>query len=257
MGFSPDWLALREPVDHASRDADLLARAGACAGEGSVVVDLGSGTGSTARAFADAVCATWKWRFVDDDSSLLDIALARHPDAERVVFDLRDIDRLPLEGAGLVTASALLDLMPLEWVAALARRLQGAGIPFYAALNFNGVMRWSPCHDADAGVTRAFNAHQRTDKGIGPALGPAASEAAAQVFGEHGFDVYSGDSPWKLGAAEARLHDELLAGIGEAAAEQGCAQARGWAASRRAAVAQTTGYIGHTDILALPQKSGD
>ncbi len=254
MGFSPDWLTLREPVDHASRDAGLLAQAVACAGQGAVVVDLGSGTGSTARAFGDAACARCQWRFVDSDQALLDIAQARHPGAERVVFDLRDIDQLPLEGVGLVTASALLDLMPLEWVTALARRLQGAGIPFYGALNFNGVMRWSPRHDADAGVTRAFNTHQRTDKGIGPALGPTASEAATQVFKQHGFDVHLGDSPWELGAAEARLHDELLAGIGHAAAEVGFAQARDWVADRRAAVAQTAGYIGHTDILALPQK---
>lgn len=257
MGFSPDWLALREPVDHASRDANLLAQAVACAAQGDVVVDLGSGTGSTARAFGDAACATCQWRFVDNDRALLDIALARYPGAERVVFDLRDIDQLPLEGVGLVTASALLDLMSLEWVTALARRLQGAGIAFYGALNFNGVMRWSPRHDADAGVTRAFNAHQRMDKGTGPALGPTASEAAARVFAQHGFDVHLGDSPWELGAADVRIHEEVLAGIGHAAAEMGFAQARDWVADRRAAVAQTSGYIGHTDVLALPQKVGE
>ncbi|MGB3408436.1 MAG: class I SAM-dependent methyltransferase, partial [Jannaschia sp.] len=225
-------------------------------GPGAVVVDLGSGTGSTARAATDAVCATWRWRFVDGDPALLDIAQARHPEAEKSVFDLRDIDRLPLEGVRLVTASALLDLMPLEWVTALARRLQAAELPFYGALNYNGRMHWSPPHDADADVTRAFNAHQRTDKGIGPALGPTSGEAAAQVFTEHGFDVSLGDSPWELGAAEARLHRELLAGIGDAAEMVGFAHARDWVADRQATVSQTAGYIGHTDILAVPQKVG-
>ena len=83
MGFSPDWLALREPVDHASRDAGLLAQAAACAGQGAIVVDLGSGTGSTARAFTGV---TWQWRFVDGDATLLDIAQARHPGTEQMVL---------------------------------------------------------------------------------------------------------------------------------------------------------------------------
>ncbi|MEJ8562550.1 class I SAM-dependent methyltransferase [Yoonia sp. GPGPB17] len=254
MGFSPDWLALREPLDHASRDADLLARAVACAGPGTVVVDLGSGTGSTARAFGDTGC---RWRFIDGDAALLDIAQARHPGAEQVVFDLRDIEELPLEGVGMVTASALLDLMPLEWVKALAGRLQDAGIPLYAALNYNGVMRWLPRHEADSDVTKAFNAHQRTDKGIGPALGPTASEVAAEVFADQGFEVHFGDSPWQLNGSAAQLHDELLNGIGMAAAEAGYAQAQAWTADRCATVAETVGYIGHTDIFAVPRDMGE
>lgn len=254
MGFSPDWLALREPVDHASRDARLLAQAVAIAGPGVVVADLGSGTGSTARAFGDAGCI---WRFVDGDQALLDIAQARHPGSQQVMFDLRDIDQLPLDGVGLVTASALLDLMPLWWISALVGRLQTAGIPFYGALNYNGQMRWSPPHDADQAVTDAFNVHQRTDKGIGLSLGPTASDAAAEIFAQYGFDVHVGDSPWQLNGTTAPLHDELLAGIGDAAAEAGFGSARAWAADRRAGVAQTAGYIGHTDIFAVPGGIGE
>lgn len=255
VGFSSDWLALREPVDHLSRDPDLLARAATCARPGAVVVDLGSGTGSTARAFGSSV--GWQWRFVDGEPGLLDIAQARHPGSEQVIMDLRDIDQLPLEGVDLVTASALLDLMPLDWVTALAGRLHGAGIPFYAALSYNGVMRWSPPHGADGDVTDAFNTHQRSDKGIGAALGPAAGETTARVFEHYGYEVQQRDSPWHLGASDTALHHELLIGIGNAAAEAGCAQAQDWVADRLAALSPTAGYIGHTDILALPQRSGE
>jgi hypothetical protein len=257
VGFSPDWLALREPVDHASRDPGLLARAAACAPAGATVLDLGSGTGSTARAFAGATDADWQWRFVDGERQLLEIAQRQHPGSEQVAMDLRDIDKLPLEGVALVTASALLDLMPLAWVSALAQRLQDAGIPFYAALNYNGMMHWSPPHTADTDVTEAFNTHQRSDKGIGAALGPTASDATARVFDQHGFNVHLGDSPWNLGPAQAVLHRELLVGIGIAAAEAGYTPAEGWSAHRRADVAQTNGYIGHTDVLALPRKAKD
>ncbi|MDX8349424.1 class I SAM-dependent methyltransferase [Cognatiyoonia sp. IB215446] len=251
MGFSADWLALREPVDLAARDDALLARAAAFAGQDAVVLDLGSGTGSTARAFGD-VRATW--RFVDGDAALLDIAHARHPASECVTMNLRDIDDLPLDEVSLVTASALLDLMPTEWMTRLAARLQEAMIPFYAALNYDGAMRWSPALDVDATITHAFNQHQQTDKGIGPAMGPQSGQLAAQILRAHGFDVTLADSPWQLGAAEADLHAQLIAGIAEAAQECGSHQAPDWVTKRRADLARSHAVIGHTDLLAIPQK---
>ena len=46
--------------------------------------------------------------------------------SETVAADLGDLDRLPLDGVRLVTASALLDLMPARWIEALAARLAAA-----------------------------------------------------------------------------------------------------------------------------------
>ena len=50
-GFSPEWLALREPADHAARNPQVLAAVGAhFAAKGSLtVVDLGCGAGSNLR----------------------------------------------------------------------------------------------------------------------------------------------------------------------------------------------------------------
>lgn len=253
MGFSSDWLALREPADHAARNPDLLARARSFVSDGGVVLDLGGGTGSTARAFGD-IGGTW--RFVDADADLLSVAQARHPKCEPVQLDLQDVASLPLEGVRLVTASALLDLMTPDWLTALARRLRDAAIPFYAALSYDGIMRWQPSHPDDEAVTEAFNAHQRTDKGIGPALGPDAGDAAAKIFASEGFDVHQALSPWELGAGEAALHAQLLQGIADAAAETGFGPARDWGADRIASVAQAVGHIGHTDILAHPPAIG-
>lgn len=254
MSFSADWLALREPVDHASRDAELLARAKALAGPSARVADLGCGTGSTARAFG---IADWHWRFMDGDAELLGKACMLHPGSEQVVIDLKDIAALPLDGVDLVTASALLDLMPLEWVKCMAKRLREEAIPFYAALNYNGIMHWSPALPADGPVTAAFNTHQCTDKGIGPALGPMSAADTARIFEDNGFDVFMGDSPWKLGPDQAMLHDATLQGIADAAEEIGAIATADWRAARLAQVAETTGYIGHTDILAIPRASGE
>ncbi len=54
MSFTADWLALREPADQAARNHDLLMRAGRCVAAGKTVLDLGSGTGSTAQGLCNA-----------------------------------------------------------------------------------------------------------------------------------------------------------------------------------------------------------
>jgi SAM-dependent methyltransferase len=74
VGFSADWLALREPADRAARDAALARRAGEAAGPEPVIVDLGCGTGATWRALAPLLPAAARWRFVDARPVLLQLA---------------------------------------------------------------------------------------------------------------------------------------------------------------------------------------
>jgi len=82
-GFSAQWLALREPVDHRSRDRalhnklvkyleDVSAKQ-----DGAVrLIDLGSGSGSNLRALAPDLCAVQHWTLVDYDPALLTAARA-------------------------------------------------------------------------------------------------------------------------------------------------------------------------------------
>ena len=253
MGFSAAWLALREPADHAARDAALLRAAAQAAGPQAVIVDLGCGTGSTIRAFAGLLAEGAVWRLVDNDPELLRHASAAAPagvSTHRV--DLRDLDSLPLDGASLVTASALLDLCSLEWVEHLAARLAEHRLPFYAALSYDGVMHWTPPDRVDAPVTDAFNRHQVGDKGFGAALGPGATEAMAAALERRGYAVHRADIPWKLGPDQCALQRELIAGIAMAAAEAGEAQAMAWGGTRTDSVETAVCHIGHTDLLALP-----
>ncbi|TGN67704.1 class I SAM-dependent methyltransferase [Paracoccus liaowanqingii] len=255
MGFSADWLALREPADIAARDAGLLAGAVAAAGADPVILDLGCGTGSTLRTLAPHLPAHARWHLVDNDPALLERAATEAPGrAETHALDLRDLDALPLEGVTLVTASALLDLMPAPWIAALAAHLAKAGLPFYGALSYDGAMTWDPAFPEDAQITRAFNDHQRGDKGLGPALGPDAATRAAAIFAAAGFRVTEGDSPWRLDAETAPLQRALLEGIAGAAAETGAVGAAAWGDRRAAAAADSLCVIGHRDLLALPAR---
>jgi hypothetical protein len=252
MGFSADWLALRDPADRAARDPALLAAAAGAAGPSPVVMDLGCGTGASLRALGPLLPGA-VWRMVDHDPALLPLAVAAAgPGATGHVADLAGgLDGLPWDGVTLVTASALFDLVSADWVAGLAGIAAARGLPVYAALSYDGRMAWDPADADDAAVTAAFNRHQRGDKGFGPALGPDAATAAAQAFRAQGFDVHLAQSDWRLGPGDAALQAELLAGIAAAAQEAGTASAR-WLDRRAARVGQGLATIGHIDLLALP-----
>jgi SAM-dependent methyltransferase len=248
VSFAASWLDLREPADAAARDPGLLAAAAAhlAAAPAPLALDLGCGTGATARAFGARVAAL-RWRLLDRDAGLLRVAAARVRGAEVVAADLARLDRLPLEGVRLVTASALFDLVSQAWVEALAARLAAAGLGLYAALSYDGRLAWQPALAADEPARAAFNRHQRTDKGFGPALGSDAAAALAEAFRAYGYAVRTAPSDWRIGpgALQAALAD----GVAGAA---GCAEAAAWGQARRAASGSGSCTVGHIDVLALP-----
>ncbi len=255
VSFDPAWLDLREPADAAARDPGLLAAAAAYLGGVAepLALDLGCGTGATCRAFAGRAPAGLRWRLLDRDPALLRVAAARCGErVETVAADLAELGRLPLDGVRLVTASALLDLASAGWIEALADGLAARGVGIYAALSYDGRLAWEPALPQDAAVRQAFNAHQRRDKGLGPALGPDAAAALARALERPAYEVRTASSPWRLGPAEAPLQRALVAGIAAAAAETGLAAASAWGQARRAASASAGCSVGHVDLLALP-----
>jgi hypothetical protein len=79
--FSADWLALREPVDHRSRNlslqnqvVDFLHRRPPVVSGLLHITDLGSGTGSNLRALAPHFGPMQNWTLVDYDTDLLQAA---------------------------------------------------------------------------------------------------------------------------------------------------------------------------------------
>jgi SAM-dependent methyltransferase len=250
LGFSAEWLALREPADHAARDSGLLRAAVTAAGPNPVIVDVGCGTGSSVRALGPLLPEGTKWHLVDNDQALLNRAGA---EAGRGVTlhcqDIQELELLPLEGATLITASALIDIVSRQWLVDFAARVR---VPFYCALTYDGVMSWTPKDLRDSSVAAAFNAHQRGDKGFGQALGPDAVGAALEVFANSGFEVAVAKSPWQLGPGDEVLHRELVAGIAGAAWEAGEGDALPWGETRTAAAGSALCVVGHQDILALP-----
>ncbi len=271
--FDADWLALREPIDHRSRAEWLLAPL--CdtwlARGWSRVLDLGTGAGSNLRYLTPRLPAGQEWVLVDHDPDhLRTLGHAEVPASVRslrvVPGDLVHEGLAAISDADLVTASALLDLVSEDWLRRVVDACADAGRGAHFALSYNGEIGWSaggsPAgqreEDPDDALVRdAVNAHQTGDKGMGPALGPAAGAVAERLFRSARYTTWLLPSPWRVGAAEAQLVRRLIAGWEDAAATRRPADAgriHAWAERRRATVAagRCTLRVGHCDLLALP-----
>lgn len=245
MSFDTAWLDLREPADHAARDAGLLRAFVEALPSAARIVDLGSGTGSTLRAIAPLVPQA-RWVLTDNDPALLAEAKRRAPDVEVAQVDLsRDLLAALSGAADAITASALIDLVSADWLDALVAQARGRVL--YIALSYDGREVWSPAHSDDAAIFAAFEAHQRRDKGFGPALGAQAVPYLRDRLVQAGYQVQTAPSPWRVQSGP--LMTALADGIASAAHEAGLDRqtAERWAQAR--GVAERCD-VGHFDLLA-------
>jgi hypothetical protein len=258
-GFSAAWLALREPYDLRARNAKVLgAVTRAFADIPSLnVVDLACGTGSTYRALSPHLPSGQRWRLYDNDLSLLARAASR-PNVTTVPLDLAHDLEAALDGpVDLVATSALLDLVSDRWLERFAVEIATRRLPVYAALSYDGRATFEPGDARDRTIVTALNAHQRGDKGFGPALGPSAAQMAIERFERLGYSVTHGPSDWVFQPTDSEIQVEILSGWAAAAREIGdppLADVVDWLKRRREFVAagRSSIRVGHVDFFAAP-----
>jgi hypothetical protein len=263
-GFSADWLSLREPFDAAARSRKVREAALASIGDLDpvAIVDLACGTGAGMRALSPLIAMRQTWRLVDNDLSLL----ARAADSARperalitaIPVDLAHDLEAALDGAvDLVTTTALLDLVSEPWLERLAVECAARRLPLYAALSYDGRIELTPQDPGDAAVVAAVNAHQSTDKGFGPALGPNAAAQAIARFAAIGYFVDREAADWVIGPQDREMQQALLAGWAGAAHEFDAPhldEIIAWLTRRRELVAagRSSIRVGHIDLFARP-----
>jgi hypothetical protein len=282
VSFSAEWLALREPADHAARNDEVAeaVRRHFAGRERVSVIDYGCGAGSNLRGTYELLPRRQRWGLVDYDVELLraagealegwadmwthtvdvandDLATLTLHKGEFVIdvnLARADLSRgaahaLP-QDVDLVTAAAFFDLVSEPWIERFVALLGERRLPFYTVLTYDGRDRFEPQDPLDREVLAAFASDMGRDKGFGPAAGPAATGALVRAFTAQGYRVTTGDSPWRLDAGEplARaLADGFVAAVSATGRIEPGALAR-WAERRRSGLWET----GHTDLFAAP-----
>jgi hypothetical protein len=260
-GFSAAWLARREPYDVRARNLGVLDAVVASLRDLSPIriVDLACGTGAMLRALSPRLLGNQNWRLIDCDQSLLARAAAS-PRPSRITVDAVPLDlsrdlEAALDGPiDAITTSALLDLVSESWLDRLTTEIASRSLPFHASLSYDGRVEIAPADPFDPAIIAAVNAHQRTDKGFGPALGPHAAASTVARFETAGYSVIHGTSDWVLGTSDCDIQLDILAGWAGAACESGesVVDTADWLARRRQLVAagQSSIRVGHLDFWA-------
>jgi hypothetical protein len=263
---SAGWLGLREPADGAARAPELVeqVRRRLAVTQRTVIHDLGTGTGSMGRWLAPRLPGPQHWIMYDRDADLLAHAMAEMidtaADGAPVTVETRrcDITRLTaddLDGACVVTASALLDMLTAGELERVVTACVGAGCPTFLTISVTGRVELTPPDPLDAEIAEAFNAHQRRTVSGRSLLGPDAVDTCVEAFGRRGVSVLVRPSPWRLGADRTELMAEWLRGWLAAACEQRPELGRPLAAYARRRLAEAAGgrlgiVVGHHDLLA-------
>lgn len=264
--FEETWLALRRPADHQARDARLTAQAAGWLAQYEVpeVADLGTGTGSNYRYLSTRMPVMTRWFLLDQDERLL-ARLQEQLDPEQTVtlhqtrLSADALDSQIPESVGLITASALIDLVSRNWLEALADAAAHRGAAVLMVLSYDGRFDLRPALGTDEKVRALVNAHQHRDKGSGSSAGPNATEWLAEALRQRDYTVDVADSPWQLDSHQAGLQRALLEGWVKAAIEQlgDCPEwLLEWQESRIRQIDAGELFIqvGHHDLFASPGK---
>jgi protein-L-isoaspartate O-methyltransferase len=260
--FSADWLALREPADTQARARLLTARVIAALppDRPAAIVDLAAGTGSNTRYLSEYFRTSPDWLLLDYDATLLTVARRRLETPIRTqTVDLSQAAAAPewVSGRDLVTASALLDLVSAEWLAHVLPACRAVRAVVLFALNYDGRLVCTPSEPEDEQIRNLVNAHQRTDKGFGPALGADASPSVSAALRDLGYEVIRERSDWQLAPDARELQRQLITGWAQAAREMAPHDAdtiARWHERRLTHVDAHRSHliVGHEDVAGLP-----
>jgi hypothetical protein len=171
--------------------------------------------------------------------------------------ELAHLDPEHLDGASLVTASALLDVLTVQEIRAVIDACVAVGCPVLLSLSVTGAVRLEPPDPRDDVFAASFNAHQQRRAGGRRLMGLDGVALAQRLFLEAGWSIRRSASCWRLGDHDPRLLEQWFDGWCDAALEQRAdleVEREGYRALRSSQLRRgaLSAVVVHTDLLAWP-----
>jgi len=279
--FSRNWLQLREPLDKASRSQKISKTLRLVRPQRPIhVMDLATGTGANLRYLCKELGGHQIWHLIDHDKNLLEAIpsytkdwaaknkllvneienkfLIKGNNIDCHIYtqqkDLSDPNKISIPEKALVSGSALLDLVSINWLESLAKKCVRIKATILFSLNYDGHIKLKPYEQEDELVRALVNKHQVTNKGFGEAMGPTAGYNAIKIFSELGYNIKNHRSDWHIKSNDQELQTMLLDTWLEAAIEiapQQTKKLKNWRERRQSHIFSKNSEltVGHTDIL--------
>jgi hypothetical protein len=174
------------------------------------------------------------------------------------VGELEKLGAGDLQGASLVTASALLDVLTASEAHAIVEACVEVAAPALLSLSVTGEVELRPWDARDKLIEAAFNAHQRREVHDRRLLGRYGAPIVRGLFELAGWRVRTARTTWRMSDTEPRLLEEWFAGWIDAAEEQSPSLRQDAAGYRELRLSQSdrgelSAVVYHLDLLAWPR----
>ena len=205
--FNNNWLFERERIDNLSKNKTLINKL-----DNSLkkfnninIIDLGARTGSNFRYLSKKIkLKNQYWSLIDiSQKSLNEVKKNLTKNQKFINLKLinkniiRDIKKFEFNKFYLVTGSAFLDIMPLNWFKSFHEKNINTKLVYFS-INYDGFFQFFPKHDLDLEILNLFNNDQVSKKNNqNKAVGPNCTSIINKFFNKS-HKTYSLQSNWSV-----------------------------------------------------------
>ncbi|MDC0232982.1 class I SAM-dependent methyltransferase [Pelagibacteraceae bacterium] len=190
--FENSWLFQREKIDNLSKNIFIIKKINSVLKNYDKIriIDLGTGTGSNFRYLSKKIkFKNQSWTLMDLSKSSLKEAkktIVANIKIKKIIFKhddiIKNIQQYNFKYYDLVTGSAFLDIMPVDWFKKFYTQNKNTKLVYFS-INYDGYFKFYPKHKLDRRVLQLFNNDQKSKKNNKTrAVGPHCSNIINSFF---------------------------------------------------------------------------
>ena len=171
--FENSWLFQREKIDNLSKNISIINKINRVLKNYDEIriIDLGTGTGSNFRYLSKKIkFKNQYWTLMDLSKSSLNEAKktsVTNNKIQKIILKhddiIKNIDKHNFDNYEIVTGSAFLDIMPVDWFKKFYTKNRNTKLVYFS-INYDGYFKFYPKHKLDKDVLQLFNNDQKSKK---------------------------------------------------------------------------------------------